>query len=208
MLSPGIRPQICARTGRSTIGPWNLQLRKAERSPSLAELWLRPMARAAPCTRPERTPRARSSITWRSSIRLDKSERSQVRSRRSEKAKSSCRRIVFAKPAICPCRFFKPEYVCGPLISGPDVVGVVLLRLEASRFWSGLMTRVGFCFVPGGGCRSLTVWFWIRARLDLSAFVTAIAGLRRDEIRSGFQNAISQRILNCALSVDFLWKKD
>jgi len=57
-------------------------------------------------------------------------------------------------------------------------------------------------------CRSLTVWFWIRARLDLSAFVTAIAGLRRDEIRSGFQNAISQRILNCALSVDFLWKKD
>src|SRR6266403_6299914 len=70
-----------------------------------------------------------------------------------------------------------------------------------------LMTRVGFCFVPGGGCRSLTVWFWIRARLDLSAFVTAIAGLWRDEIRSGFQNAISQRILNCALSVDFLWKK-
>src|SRR5205809_7084030 len=69
------------------------------------------------------------------------------------------------------------------------------------------MTRVGFYFVPAGECRSLTVWFWIRARLDLSAFVTAIAGLRRDEIRSGFQNAISQRILNCALSVDFLWKK-
>jgi len=36
----------------------------------------------------------------------------------------------------------------------------------------------------------------------------AIAGLRRDEIRSGFQNAISQRKLNCALSVYFLWKKD
>src|SRR6266404_5967999 len=112
------------------------------------------MARAAPCTRPERTPRVRSSITWRSSIKPDSRfavQRTENRGQRTAQRKAAAPAVArsygvaggrfcssqFAKPAISPCRLMQPEYVSDPQISGPDVVGVVLLWLEASRFWSG-----------------------------------------------------------------------
>ena len=40
-----------------------------------------------------------------------------------------------------------------------------------------------------------------------SAFVRQLLDYERDEIRNGFRNGKSQRKLNCALSVEFLWKK-
>ena len=98
-------------------------------------------------------------------------------------------------PRICdfwPCRFTKPEYVSGPQTSGPERIRGCSPLARSESTLVKLMTRVGFCFVPGRGCRSLRAWF----RISNSTHDVEI----RNEIRS-------QRKLNCALSVDFLWKK-
>jgi hypothetical protein len=79
----------------------------------------------------------------------------------------------FAKTAIYPCGFIKPEYVGDPQTSGPETVRGCSPLARSEPILVGLLTRVGFCFVPGGEGRSLTVWFWIRGH---SCFPEIIRG--------------------------------
>src|SRR5207253_4112181 len=106
-------------------------------------------------------------------------------------------------------------------ISGPERVRGCSSLARSEPILVRLMTRVGFCFVTG---RRMSIFDSLVLKPRTTGFVRLrLYGLRRDEIRSGFQNEIkSAKIELCVICRprksfgvvrfrkelgDFLWKK-